>query len=419
MSTLAIEGGLKTIKDALPHFQSAAGRTFDETEEGLVLEALRSGCLSKNGGSMVKRLENEFAAMLELPFAIACSSGTAAVHLCVAALDLEPGDEVIVPPITDIGTILPILWQNAIPVFSDVEPGTMTLDAADVERRITKRTRAVIAVHLGGQMCDMAALRGLCDAHGLVLIEDCSQAYWAECDGRLAGTVGDISCFSLQQSKHVTCGEGGLVVTSNPDFFHRAALFSDKAWPRDIHTLGAARFLFLSQNYRMSELQGAVALGQIRKVKDVVARRRHAAALLNRLLVDVPMVSPPYIPTNTKHSYWLYFLRVNDPRGASLTQQFGDALVAEGVPAWVRYIVDPLYCSPLFTKPATYGSSGYPFSEWGTQAFERGLCPNAERALDQVIAIHWNENLTGSHVHQIAAAIATVAAHYAPAANSI
>jgi dTDP-4-amino-4,6-dideoxygalactose transaminase len=419
MSTLAIDGGAKTIKDTLPHFQTAAGRTFDETEERLVLEALRSGCLSKNGGSMVKRLEQEFAAMLDMPFAIACSSGTAAVHLCVAALDLEPGDEVIVPPITDIGTILPVLWQNAIPVFSDVDRRTMTLDVADVERRITKRTRAIIAVHLAGQMCDMAALRGLCDAHGLTLIEDCSQAYWAEHDGRLAGTLGDLSCFSLQQSKHVTCGEGGLVVTRHSKFFQRAALFSDKAWPRDIHTLGAARFLFLAQNYRMSELQGAVALGQIRKVKDVVGRRRHAAALLNRLLADVPMVSPPYVLPNTKHSYWLYFLRVNDPRGASLTQQFGDALVAEGVPAWVRYIVDPLYCSPLFTKPATYGTSGYPFSKWGTQRFERGLCPNAEGALDEVIAIHWNENLSDSHVRQIAAAILRVAAHYAPAATSI
>jgi dTDP-4-amino-4,6-dideoxygalactose transaminase len=419
MNTLAIEGGRKTIQDPLPHFQTAAGRTFDEAEERLVLEALRSGCLSKNGGSMVKRLEKEFAAMLDLPFAIACSSGTAAVHLCVAALDLDPGDEVIVPPITDIGTILPILWQNAIPVFSDVDLRTMTLDARDVERRITKKTRAIIAVHLAGQMCDMAALRSLSDAHGLTLIEDCSQAYWAEHDGRLAGTIGDISCFSLQQSKHVTCGEGGLVVTRNPDFFQRAVLFSDKAWPRDINTLGAARFLFLSQNYRMSELQGAVALAQIRKVKDIVGRRRHAAELLSRLLADVPMVRPPYIPPNTKHSYWLYFLRVNDPRGPSFTQQFGDALVAEGVPAWVRYIVDPLYCSPLFTKPATYGTSRYPFSEWGTQAFERGLCANAERALGEAIAIHWNENLSESHVHQIAAAILTVAAHYAPTADSI
>ena len=140
---------------------------------------------------------------------------------------------------------------------------------------------------------------------------------------------------------------------------------------------------------------------------------------MDGLLSKVPMVSPPYVPANTKHSYWLYFLRVKDPRGGALTQRFGEALIAEGVPAWVRYIVDPLYCSPLFTKPATYGISGYPFSEWGTQTFESGLCPNAERALDEVIAIHWNENLNGSHVHQIAAAISAVASRYSRAANSI
>jgi perosamine synthetase len=403
------EDGGTVTREALPHFMNANGRTFGNEEEQLVLEALRSGCLSKTGGSMAKRLEQEFAAMLDLPFAIACSSGTAAVHLCISALHLEPGDEIIVPPITDIGTILPILWQNAVPVFADVEPLTMTLDPNDVSRTITHKTRAIIAVHLAGQMCDMENLRKLADEHELALIEDCSQAYWAEYKGNLAGTMGDMACFSLQQSKHVTCGEGGLMVTRNPEFARTAGLFADKAWPRDINTLGSGRFLFLSQNYRMSELQGAVALAQIRKVKTVVSRRRRAAESLSALLDNLTVVSAPYIPAHTKHSYWLYPLRVKQPEKGTHTQKIGDALVAQGVPAWVRYIVDPLYLSPLFTQPATYGSSGYPFSEYGTQRFERGLCPYAEAALDSVIAIHWNENLNEAHVHEVAAAISNAA----------
>jgi perosamine synthetase len=409
MSTSTKDGGTVTTEE-LPHFMKASGRTFGEEEEELILQALRSGCLSRTGGSMVKRLEQEFAAMLVSPFAIACSSGTAAVHLCISALNLEPGEEVIVPPITDIGTILPILWQNAVPVFADVEPLTMTIDVNDVARKITRKTRAIIAVHLAGQVCDMDALRSLADDHKLTLIEDCSQAYWAEYKGNLAGTMGDMACFSLQQSKHVTCGEGGLVVTRNAEFARLATLFADKAWPRDVNQLGSGRFLFLSQNYRMSELQGAVALAQIRKVQTVVSRRRRAAESLSKLLGSTPEVKAPYIPAQTKHSYWLYLLRVAQPDAGARTQKIGEALVAQGVPAWVRYIVDPLYLSPLFTEPATYGTSGYPFSEYGAQRFERGLCPRAEAALDSVIAIHWNENLTDAHIRRIAGAISNAAA---------
>ncbi len=175
--TLALHGGERAVYDPLPRFLESAGRTFGPEEEALVLEVLRSGCLSKNGGTMVKRLEGEFASRLGVAHAVACSSGSAAVHLAVAALDPEPGDEFIVPPITDLGTVVPVLWQNCVPVFADVDPLTMTLDPADVARKITPRTRAIIAVHLAGQPCDMRQLRALVDQHKIVLIEDCAQAY--------------------------------------------------------------------------------------------------------------------------------------------------------------------------------------------------------------------------------------------------
>jgi perosamine synthetase len=394
---------LPVINEPLPGFLNSAGRTFGAEEEALVLEALRSGCLSRNGGTMVKRLEKEFASMLGMPHAIACSSGTASVHLAIAALDLEPGDEVIVPPITDIGSIVPILWQNAIPVFADVDSRTMVLDPDAVEAGISPRTRAIMAVHLAGQPCDMSALRNVADRHGLKLIEDCSQAYLAEFDGALVGTLGDIACFSLQQSKHMTCGEGGLVVTRDEAYARRALLFSDKAWPREASSLGSCRFLFLAQNYRMSELQGAVALGQLGKVRDAVARRRERAAQLTAAITGVPGVCVPFVPANTAHSWWLYMLRVPHAK------EFGTALVAEGVPAWVEYIIDPLYFSPMFTERKTYGTSGYPLAEFARQKYMRGLCPHAEQSLKEVIAIHWNENYTPHHVDLIANAIRKVA----------
>src|SRR5437660_37536 len=201
------------------------------------------------------------------------------------------------------------------------------------------------------------------------------------------------------------------MTTSNSEYARRALLFSDKAWPRETGALGAWRFLFLSQNYRMSELQGAVALAQLDKVEDVVNRRRDRASLLSLLIADIPGVSAPHIPAGTDPAWWLYMLHVEPNVLGVSTKEFGQALLAEGVPGWVEYIVDPLYCSPLFVERKTYGSSGYPFSQWPGQSFAKGLCPNAERALSEVIALHWNENYSESHIHQIASAIAKVASH--------
>jgi perosamine synthetase len=409
---LAIHGGAKSITDALPTFLSAEGRTFDLHEEELVLEALRSGCLSRNGGRMVKGLERDFAAAIGVSHAVACSSGTSCVHLAVAALDLEPGDEVIVPPITDIGTVLPVLWQNAIPVFADVDPLTLLIDPVSVERNITSRTRAVIAVHLAGTPCAMDELREICSRRNVALIEDCSQAFWAEYHGTLVGSMSNMACFSLQQSKHMTCGEGGLMVTSNDAYARRALLFSDKAWPRESGGLGSCRFLFLSQNYRMNELSGAVAWAQLGKVAETVRRRRLTADMLTQKIAGLKGVHPPEVPSGTKPAYWLYMLRI-DAESSTDAQTFGDALLAEGVPAWVRYIVDPLYLSPVFAEKRTYGTSGYPFTAYPSQEFVRGLCPNAEAALNGVIAIQWNENYSIPNVEQIAAAIHKVAAHFA------
>ena len=409
---LAVNGGPKAVPDPLPGFLRSDGRTFGPEEEALLLQAIRSGCLTRNGGVMVRGFEAAFSQRLGTMHTVACSSGTAAVHLAIAALDPEAGDEFIVPPITDMGTILPIIWQNCIPVFADVDVRTLTIDPVNVERRITSRTRAIIAVHLAGQPCDMSALRSIADRHGLVLIEDCAQAFWAEHRGRLVGTLGHMACFSLQQSKHITCGEGGLMTTSNADYARRALLFSDKAWPRDGGGLGSWRFLFLSQNYRMSELQGAVALGQLPKIEGIVSRRRACAQQLTAALKNIPGVHPPPVPEETSPAWWLYMLHVDSDTLGISTRQFGEALLAEGVPGWVEYIIDPLYLSPVFAEQKTYGSSGYPFAEWPGQNFARGLCPNAELALSQIIALQWNENYTESHVMQIAGAIEKVASHY-------
>jgi len=192
---------------------STGGRApFDYRELKKLREALLSQNLCCIDGQMVRDLERRFAFAYGVPYGVASTSGTAAIHVALGALDLNPGDEVITAPITDMGTIIPIISQGAIPVFADIDR-TYNMDPASVEQRITPRTKAIIAVHLFGNPCDMDAMVAVASRHKLPLIEDCSQAHWTHYKGRLVGTIGDIGCFSLQQSKHMTTGDGGMTIT--------------------------------------------------------------------------------------------------------------------------------------------------------------------------------------------------------------
>jgi dTDP-4-amino-4,6-dideoxygalactose transaminase len=240
----------------LPRDDDASGRDLGDAEIELVTRAIRSGCLTSTRGTMVKGLETGFAKLYGASHCVATSSGTAALHAAVAAINPEPGDEVISSPITDMGAISPILYQGAIPVFADVDPDTYNVTARTIAPVITKHTRAIIVTHLFGNPADMDPIMALGRQHAIPVIEDCSQAYFAEYHGRRVGTIGAIGCFSLQQGKHMTCGEGGLVITEDAGFARRVRLFVNKAWG-----YGDAKpdHYFLAPNYRMTELQGAGA----------------------------------------------------------------------------------------------------------------------------------------------------------------
>src|SRR6266540_7381686 len=204
---------------------------FGWEELRLLRDAVASQNLCCIGGQMVSAFEREFAEAYGSPYAVASTSGTSAIHVALGALDLNPGDEVITAPITDLGTIIPILYQGAIPVFADIDD-SYNMDPSEVERKITSRTRAIIAVHLFGNPCDMDAMVRIAKRHNVVLIEDCAQAHFAEYKGRYAGTIGDIGCFSFQQSKHMTTGDGGMTITGNKTYYERMKLFADKGFAR-------------------------------------------------------------------------------------------------------------------------------------------------------------------------------------------
>lgn len=401
---LAIDGGTAVLPPGtLPSTNDAAGRTFGPEEEEAVLRVLRSGMLSGVWGTEVKALEREFAEMMGAVHAVSCSSGTAALHLAVAAVDPAPGDEIIVPPVSDMGSVLPILAQNAVPVFADLDPETGCLDPADVRRRITPRTRAILVVHLFGGAAKLRELREIADAAGILLIEDCAQAYLARERPQepLVGTVGHLGCFSLQQSKHITTGDGGLVLTDDPQLARAMRLFADKAWPRDT---GERTYLSFALNYRMPELSGAVARAQLRKLPEVVARRRRSAEQVSARIGALAGVSTP--PIGAEHSYWYYPLLVDglDRAGA---RRVAAALSAEGVSCIAGYIARPLYTEPVLRAPSAYGGSGFPLR--GTIEYPDGSCPQAEALIDhRLLVIPWNENFTDEQVDAISTAIEKV-----------
>ncbi|MBI2301314.1 MAG: DegT/DnrJ/EryC1/StrS family aminotransferase [Armatimonadetes bacterium] len=375
-------------------------------------QVLEGGHMTRVGGTWVQRLEQEFAAFYGAGHCTASTSGTSAIHVAVGALNPEPGDEIIAAPITDLGTIIPILAQNAIPVFADVQRATFNLDPADLERRITPRTRAIIPVHLGGHPCDLAEILAVTERHGLVVIEDCSQAYCATYQGRRVGTIGKVGCFSMQQSKHFTTGQGGLTITDDPDWALRIKRFADKGMPR-YSAAGARDYLSFGFNYEMSELHGAVAVAELPYVEGVCSRRTALGERLTSLIADCPGVHPQAVREGNHSTYWFYALRAVPEETGIHASKFAQALSAEGIGCGWQYIGKPIFMYEAVRRKRVYGESDFPFSLQDPAhavRYEEGECPVCEQALDEMITIGLHEDYTEQDVEDIAAALHKVAA---------
>ena len=400
---------------SLPSDADKTGRDFGEEELTLLREVIESGTLNCTKGTQVNAFERDFAARYGMPHARAVTSGTAAIHTAISAIDPEPGDEIITTAITDMGGLSPILYQGAIPIFADVDPVTLNVTADAVASRITSRTRAIIATHLFGNPCDMQGIMRIATAHGIPVIEDCAQAFLATDHGRLVGTIGAIGAFSLQQGKHMTTGEGGVVVTADSQLARWMTLFSDKAWgygdPKPDH-------YFLALNYRMTDLQGAVARAQLAKLESVVARRRRTAEQMTALLAGTPGITLPRARPEATHAFWKYPLIVDPAVVEGGSDALGAALKANGVFCAPRYIQKPAFQCQVFTDRKTFGKSQFPYShrerEDGTKiVYDAAEYPGTMQGLERVVVLPWNERYTDEHVHFIArtvqAAVATLA----------
>ncbi len=341
-----------------------------------------------------------------LRHAFPCSSGTAALHVAVAALRLEPGAEVIVPPITDMGSVIGLLYQQAVPVFVDVHPRTYNLDPGAVARAITPRTRAIMAVHLAGNPCDMAALMAVARAHQLSVIEDCAQAWGARYRGEPVGLQGDLACYSFNDFKHVSCGDGGIVATSDERLGAGLSKWGDKCYDR---VTGGRDPVDLAPNYRMSEPQAAVATAQLSKLAFIAETRNRLGVRLTRQLADTPGLLVPECSAEDFHSFWFYFLRLLPERLKASREEVVAALRSEGVMANAGYIPQPVYRYSVFQSHNFFGGR-WPIRELGLTAMDyRDVrCPVAEAVLADGITLPINEAMSDGYIDKVGRAIETV-----------
>ncbi|MBI4270635.1 MAG: UDP-4-amino-4,6-dideoxy-N-acetyl-beta-L-altrosamine transaminase [Candidatus Rokubacteria bacterium] len=371
---------------------------LDEADVAAVVESLRSDWLTT--GPRVAEFERRVAERVGVRHAVAVSSGTAALHAAAFAAGLGPGDEAIVPPLTFAATANAVLYQGATPVFADVLPDTLTLDPARVREQLTARTRAIVAVDFAGHPADLDELRALARTQGLALLDDAAHALGAEYRGRPVGGRADLTTFSFHPVKHVTTGEGGMVVTDDAALAERVARFRNHG----ITTGHAERFqsgewfyemVDLGFNYRLTDVQCALGLSQLDKLDRFLARRAAIAARYREALGRLPGVALQTVAPDVRHAWHIFPLLLDLDRLAADRRAIFTALRAEGIGVNVHYI--PVYWHPYYQR------LGYP----------KGLCPVAERAYERLLTLPLFPAMEDRDVEDVVTAVRRVITHYA------
>ena len=400
----ALLGGAKSVRSG-----SRQGKRWGEPEKKRLNELIDQDTLFYWKGPQTTQFIDGFRRVCPLKQVMTCSSGIAALHMAVGAAGIAPGDEVITSPITDIGTVIGVIYQLGVPVFADLMPSTYNLNPEAVERLVTPRTRAIIAVHLCGNPCDMTALRAIADRHKLILIEDCAQAWGSRHQGEPIGTLGHIACFTLQNSKHITCGDGGVVASSDDRFGPLLQRFGDKGYDR---IKGGLCEIF-APNYRMTEAQAAIATAQLDRLEAIVERRSRLGDLLTSGIGDVPGVTPHQVRAGDRCNYWFYFFRMDPAKLRCTRDEFVKALAAEGATASAGYIAVPLHRNPVFQKHGFFAGR-WPIRESGLTGMDytQVQTPEAEAILRTGIRIGLHEFMKDEEMVDTAKAIRKVARHY-------
>ena len=327
--------------------------TLAGNEAKYVMECIESNWIS-SAGKYIPVFEEKFAQACGCKYGTACANGTVALHLGLAALGLEPGDEVIIPTFTMIATINAVAYTGATPVLVDSEPCTWNMDVDQVEAKITPQTKAIMPVHTYGHPVDMDPLMAIADKHGLFVMEDAAEAHGAEYKGRRAGGLGHAGGFSFYANKIITTGEGGMITTNDENFAKLTQNLRDHAFSSERHFWHK----YMGFNYRMTNLQAAVGVAQTEQMDGFIERRRRNAALYTELLKDIPGIVTPPEAGNVRNVFWMYSILVEEEFGLS-RDQVRAYLAQHGIETRTFFI--PMHLQPIYYD--AFKGQRYPVAE--------------------------------------------------------
>lgn len=394
MDKLALKGGNAVRNKPFPSWP-----VFDNTEETNLMRVLHSGkwwrfaygegieLSEKEAGdnrAEVVKFQEAFARMQNATYGIACANGTGSLEIAFKALNIGPGDEVIVPAYTYVASATAVLQVNAVPIFVDIDPGTYNIDTNKIEAAITERTRAIEVVHFGGQPVQMDEVMNIAKKHNLAVVEDAAHAHGSSYKNTRVGAIGDIGSFSFQASKNMTAGEGGLITTNDKQL---ATMCDSLLWAG--REVGRPWYEFhrLGWNYRITEFQAAILSAQLERLEEQNKTRTENATYLTSLLNNIHGITPcTVLPSTTEHSYHIYMFKYDSTefKGKNRTD-FLDALNAEGIPCFSGYTF-PLYKNPMFINKDFY-KGGYPvvpgYARDINYADFEALCPVSEKACNE------------------------------------
>ena len=395
MNKPAIEGGVPVRKTKIYY----GHQYIDEADVEAVVDVLRNHDLTC--GPKIKELEDKLCSVTGARYGVVCSNGTAALHMACLAAGVGEGDEVITTPITFAASANCALYCGARPVFADIDPETYNIDPRKVEELVTDKTKAVVAVDYTGQSVALDPLRDICKKHGLVLIEDGAHVIGTRYKGKANGSISDMTTFSFHPVKTVTGGEGGAVLTNDETLYKKLLLYRSHGITRDTSLMehepdGAWYYeqVDLGYNYRMTDIQAALIISQLDKLKMFSDRRKEIVARYDEAFRRLPaLFVQREIPESdtTRH---LYILRIVPEKLTIDRRRFFDALAAENVCCNVHYI--PTYYFPYYEK----------------MGYRRGLCPNAEKLYEEIISLPLYYAMTDEDVESVIEAVTKIAAYY-------
>ncbi len=388
MEELAINGGKPVRENAIGY-----GRQYiDEEDIAAVVETLKSPALTC--GPKIDELEAKLCEVTGAKYAVAVSNGTAALHIAAMAAGIGEGDEVIVSPITFAASANCVLYCGGRPVFADIHPDTYNIDPACIEKLITPKTKAVVAVDFTGQAVELDEIRSICKAHNLILIEDSAHAIGTKYDGKGIGSIADMTCFSFHPVKTVTSGEGGAVTTNDEALYKKLRLYRAHGITRNqeemAHASAGAWYyeqVELGYNYRITDIQAALLISQLKKLPAFSARRKEIVAKYNEAFSQIPEIFVQREILKSDTTRHLYILRLNLELLTCDRKQFFDALRAENVGTQVHYI--PVYWHPYYEK----------------LGYQKGLCPHAEKLYQEILSIPLYYSLTDEDVDDVICAV--------------